>query len=92
MSSPAGNAIATRMSELLQTALSAFVAGLNGRKILTLAEISTRQSLVNQTHGQAVDEAIAAGLANRPRIFVGTSPEPNPALFQEGDIYFQREE
>jgi hypothetical protein len=90
--SAAGNAIADRISELLRTSLAAFVAGLNGRKVMTPAELAARQALVTQSHGEAVAEHVAAGLVNRPRIFVGTDPEPNPSLFQEGDIYFQREE
>ena len=56
-------------------------------KVPTLADSARLVLLMAQAEGNAIAEAIASGR----RIFSGTNPNPNPAQFQDGDIYFIRE-
>ena len=51
---------------------------------------------LDKAKGNAIETFVHSdiddSLTRRPRIFIGTDPHPDPGQFQNGDIYFLREE
>lgn len=84
--SAAGDAIGAAMVANKTTAVAVFSASRKSGHY-TPAEMTCLALLTAQAEGNAIADAIVAGR----RIFAGTNPNPDPAQFQNGDIYFLTE-
>jgi hypothetical protein len=86
-----GDAIGLGILTGQTAATNQFIAMKRGQP-LTPADNAQLQMLRAKAEGNAIDAGIQAVLVSRPRVFIGTDPNPNPTSFKEGDIYFLREE
>ena len=87
-----GDMIGTSLISGRAAAQVAFSVATHGQK-LTPALIAQEQLALVKSDGAVIDSAIQSAVAARGgRIFVGTDPHPDPTQFQNGDIYFLREE
>jgi hypothetical protein len=86
--SSAGDAIGLAIIGAQQTATLAMIAGTKKGQVVDGVQLQLARA---KAEGNVISQAIQVAVAGRPRIFVGTSPAPNPTQFQEGDIYLLRE-
>lgn len=89
--SAAGDALGQGMNAGQAAMRDAFIAAHppGSKPAPTAADFAALTLAIDKARGNAVEVAIEA---RGPRIFVGTSPTPDPTQFQEGDIYFLRED
>ena len=87
----AGDALGTAMNVETAAERTAFTTAHppGSKPVPSTADFTALALAIDQARGNAVEAAIEA---RGPRIFIGTNPTPDPTQFQEGDIYFLREE
>ena len=88
-----GTAINTAQNAIRLAFRTAHPAGV--KPLPTVDELTALLLSLDKAKGNAIETVvqldISESLAHRPRIFVGTDPQPDPGQFQNGDIYFLRE-
>jgi hypothetical protein len=82
--SAAGDSLGAALLARRKAAMLAFAASLGYRRA-TAVDTTRLALLLAKAEGNAINDAM-------PHIFIGTDPNPNPAGFQDGDIYLLREE